>query len=486
MEFVYLGIGLVVGAVIMFFVGKSKRAAVEALLDAERKDRQEDEARLESQLAEVKKEHVAQLAEVKAESEKKQEQNTAFMNSLLEKQKAEATGQLESVKQEAEQRLSAAKREADERFSSMRKEADERRVKEIADLKESYSQQMNLFKEQMASDMEKLLKERSTQLNSANKEQMEVLFNPLRENIARMEQSIKDNRDVQVKTQTVFEDTVKQMVERTSALGEQADRLSNALQKKNKTAGNWGELILTELLESQGLQQGVHFDAQQSMKDELGRSIKNEDSGARMIPDVVLHLADNRDVIIDSKMSLTAFADYQNAKSEEEKQEAAQRHMESVRAHIKELTAKSYSDYVKKPRVSSDFVIMFVPIEGALQLALSEAPELWREAFDKRVFLVGGQTLIAALRIIDLTWVNVQQEKNTQKIMDEARKLVDRVGQFYANFETVGKKLSEAQEAYRTVQDKVRDGRQSILGAGHTLEELGVRGKKSLPRLEAE
>lgn len=486
MEFVYLGIGLIVGVVVMFFVGKSKRAAVEALLDAERKDRQEDEKRLENQL----------------------KQNMAFMNSLLEKQKTETASQLESVKQEAEERLSAAKKEADERLSAARKEADERlssqkkeydarlgaakiesderRVKEIADLKESYGQQMILFKEQMASDMEKLLKDRSTQLNSANKEQMEVLFTPLRENIARMEQSIKENRDVQVKTQTVFEDTVKQMVERTSALGEQADRLSNALQRKNKTAGNWGELVLTELLESQGLQQGIHFDAQQSMKDELGHSLRNEDSGSRMIPDVVLHLADNRDVIIDSKMSLTAYADYQNAETEEEKAEASQRHLDSVRAHIKELIAKNYSDYVKKPRVSSDFVIMFVPIEGALQLALSKAPELWREAFDKRVFLVGGQTLIAALRIIDLTWVNVQQERNTQKIMDEARKLVDRVGQFYANFEEVGKKLAAAQDAYKSVQDKVKDGRQSILGAGHTLEELGVRGKKALPRLESD
>lgn len=468
----------------MFFVGKSKRAAVEALLEAEKKDHEEDSRLQERRLAELKEEYEKRVEEVKHEGEEKNEKDKAFMNKLLESQKMEAKELLERQKTEAKEQLEKQKAESKELYESAKKEEEDRWQKEMEELKKSYDQQMKLFTEQMKSDMERLLKERSSQLNTANKEQMDVLINPLRENISRMEQSIKENRDVQVKTQTVFEDTVKQMVERTSALGEQADKLSNALQRKNKTAGNWGELILTELLESQGLQQGVHFDAQQSMKDELGHSLRNEDSGARMIPDVILHLADNRDVIIDSKLSLTAFVDYQNAESEEERKDAIQRHMESVRAHIKELTAKSYSDYVKKPRVSSDFVIMFVPIEGALQLALSEAPELWREAFEKKVFLVGGQTLIAALRIIDLTWVNVQQERNTQKIMDEARKLVDRVGQFYSQFEEVGKKLTAAQEAYKNVTDKVKDGRQSILGAGRNLEELGVRGKKALPQIE--
>lgn len=475
MEFVYLGIGLVVGAVVMFFIGKSKRAAVEALLDAEKKDRAGDEKRLEERIVEVKNECKQRIAEVKAEAA-----------DVLAKQKAEAADVLAKQKVEAADVLAKQKAEAKEMLESGKKEADHLRMKEIEELKQSYEQQMKLFKEEMKTATDALLKERSSALQSANTEQMEVLFKPLKDNIERMEKSIVDNREAQARNTASIAKTMEQMMQRTADLGQQADRLSNALQRKNKTAGNWGELVLTELLESQGLQQGIHFDAQQSMKDELGHSLRNEDSGSRMIPDVVLHLADNRDVIIDSKMSLTAYADYQNAETEEEKAEASQRHLDSVRAHIKELIAKNYSDYVKKPRVSSDFVIMFVPIEGALQLALSKAPELWREAFDKRVFLVGGQTLIAALRIIDLTWVNVQQERNTQKIMDEARKLVDRVGQFYANFEEVGKKLAAAQDAYKSVQDKVKDGRQSILGAGHTLEELGVRGKKALPRLESD
>jgi len=470
MEFIYLGIGLIIGAIIAFFIGKSKRAAVEALLDAEKKEHQEDEKRLEDMLCSAKQETAARIAEVKAEAHQR----------VLEAKK-EAAEQLEIAKKEAAEQLEITKKEAAEQLKTAKKDADERRIKELADLKNSYDQQMKLFKEEMKTTTSELLKERSSALQTANTEQMEVLFKPLKDNIERMEKSIVDNREAQARNTKSLEKTMEQMMQRTTDLGQQADKLSNALQRKNKTSGNWGELILTELLESQGLLQGVHFDAQQSMKDELGHSLRNEDTGARMIPDVILHLADNRDVIIDSKMSLTAFTEYQNADTEEEKREAAMRHMESVRAHIKELSAKKYNEYIKKPRVSSDFVIMFVPLEGALQLALNEAPELWREAFEKKVFIVGGQTLIAALRIIDLTWVNVQQEKNTLRIMEEARKLVDRVGQFYVHFESVGKKLTEAQEAYKNVADKVKDGRQSILGSGHALEDLGVRGKKALP-----
>ncbi|MCF0198888.1 MAG: DNA recombination protein RmuC [Bacteroidaceae bacterium] len=453
LEYIYLIVGIAVGALVAYLAVRSRSAALAALLDAEKQDHAEDEQRSAQALETAKQEAEERMAALKADFERQQTAIREQMTTLLEAQKQEAK---------------------------------ERREQDLSELKQSYEVQLRLFKAEMKTATDQLLKERAAALQKDNSEQMDLLFRPLKDNIQRMEKSMTENRDMQSRNSAAFEKTMQMMMEKTNTLGEKADRLSNALQRKNKTAGNWGELILTELLESQGLQQGVHFDAQQTMKDEAGHSLKNEDTGARMIPDVILHLADNRDVIIDAKMSLTAFVDYQNAEDEESREEAAKRHLESVRAHIRELTTKKYTEYIKKPRVSSDFVIMFVPIEGALQLAMSQAPELWREAFDKHVFLVGGQTLIAALRIIDLTWVNVQQERNTQLIMDEARKLVERVAQFYTSFESVGKKLAEAQEAYRSVQDKVKDGRLSILGAGQKLESLGIRGKKALPELTGE
>lgn len=372
------------------------------------------------------------------------------------------------------------KSEYEQRLQSLKADYEHRMDKNLTDLRGSYEQQIALFREQITNISRRAMQESSRDLFMLNSKQMDSIVQPLNDNISRMEQTMARNNESSVRRHASLEQTIQHMVAQTVALGEQADRLSNALLHKNKTTGNWGELVLNELLESQGLQKGVHFDAQYTLRDADGRALINNDTGSRMIPDVVLHLADNRDVIIDSKMSLTAFVDYRNAENDEERERAVARLITSMRGHIRELSGKQYQDYVKKPRVSAGFVVMFVPIEGALQLALAESPELWREAFDKKVFIVGAQTLIAALRIIDLTWVNVKQERNTQAVMEEARKLVDRVQQFYDRFQDVGRRISDVKEAYDRVSDKVSDGKQSILASGRALEDLGVRGKKQL------
>lgn len=361
-------------------------------------------------------------------------------------------------------------------------EYEQRRKEDIASLQKAYEENLKLFRNTVQANTEELLKQRSAELQTANTHQMETLFKPLRDNIQHMEQSMKENRDVQTSTNASLKEAMKQMMERTNEIGTQADRLSNALQHKNKTMGNWGELVLTQLLESQGLRNGKQFDVQQTLRDEAGRTLLHEESNKRMVPDVILHLADNRDVIIDAKVSLTAFVDYTNATTEEERAEATARHLQSIRGHVKELSRKDYSSYIVSPRVSSDFVIMFVPNEGALQLMMATEPGLWDEAFNNdKVFIVGGQNLVAALHIIDLTWRQFQQERNTQKIMEEARKLVDRVGQFYEKYKDLGSKLASVTNAYNELESKAISGRQSILSSGQKIEDLGVKGKKALP-----
>lgn len=381
---------------------------------------------------------------------------------------------LKAEKEERSQDREQHRRQVD----TLKDEYNRRMLTELSELKDSYLTQIRLMREQLTSTTEKMLKEKATELQNANSLQMDSIFRPIKDNIMRMERQITETRETSARNHASFEKTMELMMKQTSSLSEQADRLSNALQRKNKTVGNWGELILTELLESQGLEEGVQYDVQHTLRDTDGSTLYNSDTGARMIPDVVLHLADSRDLIIDSKMSMTAFVDYQNAMTEAERTDAAHRLVDSVKAHIKELSAKKYYQYIRAPRVSCDFVIMFVPMESALQVAINHQPDIWQKAFEKRVLLVGSQTLIAALHIIDLTWVNVKQEQNTMHIMEEARKLVERVEQFYQRFQTVGKKISEAGEAYKDVMDKVKDGRQSILGAGQNLERLGVRGKR--------
>lgn len=382
---------------------------------------------------------------------------------------------------EAERELRKSdKTEYEQRLQAQKTDFERQTNKNFADLRSSYEQQIALFREQLTNISRRAMQESSRELFMLNNKQMDSIVKPLNENISRMEQTMARNNESSVKRHASLEQTIQHMVAQTVALGQQADRLSNALLHKNKTAGNWGELVLNELLESQGLQKGVHFDAQYTLRDEGGRALLNDDTGSRMIPDVVLHLADNRDVIIDSKMSLASFVDYRNAETDNERKQAVMRLINSIRGHVRELSGKQYQDYVKKPRISAGFVIMFVPIEGALQLALAESPELWREAFEKKVFIVGAQTLIAALRIIDLTWVNVKQERNTLAVMEEARKLVDRVQQFYDRFQDVGRRISDVKEAYDRVSDKVSEGKQSIMASGRALEDLGVRGKKQL------
>ena len=366
------------------------------------------------------------------------------------------------------------------RLQEVKRQYEELMKQQSKSLTESFERQMTMLRDQFENITNKATQSNSRELFNLNNRQMDAIMNPLKENIKRMEETMAQNNEKTVRMHASLEQNIQQMVAKALALGEQADRLSNALLHNNKTTGNWGELVLNELLESQGLEKGVHFDVQSTIKDEKGNTVRNEDTGQRMVPDVVLHLADKRDVIIDSKVSLKSFVDYRSASDDSERNDAVIRLVASLRAHVRELSNKNYQDYIKKPRVSAGFVVMFVPVESALQLALAESPDLWRDAFDKKVFIVGAQTLMAALRIIDLTWVNVKQERNTLAILDEARKLVDRVQQFYTRYQDLGKKLADAKEAYDKVTDKVSEGKQSILASGRALEELGIRGKKQI------
>lgn len=486
MEIIYAFVGLVIGAVITFFIVNKKTAVASAMLETEKETHKNDVDSLNRQLDSAKQEGENRLKEAQLQAEERLSQQK---KESLDQQELTKKGYDDAIRFEraaAAEALDKQKQEHQQALAQVKKEAEDRLQEELRRMKETTEKNLELVKQQVTTTTEELLKKRGEELQNSNNLQMDSILKPLKENIENMQKSIKEDRESHIATSERLKTTMENMMKTTENLGVQADRLSNALQRENKTAGNWGELILSELLCSQGLQEGVHFDVQQTLRDEEGNTLKNEETGKRMIPDVILHLDETRDVIVDSKMSLTAFVDYQNATNEEERAAALERHILSVKSHIKELTSKNYQGYIKKPRVSADFVIMFVPIEGALQLALTHAPELWREAFDKKVFIAGGQTLIAALRIIDLTWVNIKQERNTEKILDEARKLVDRVGQFYDKFQTVGKRIQEANNAYCDVVDKVKEGQQSILKAGRNLEELGVRGKKALPNPEEE
>ena len=204
----------------------------------------------------------------------------------------------------------------------------------------------------------------------------------------------------------------------------------------------------------------------------------HDETGKRLIPDVIVHYPDNKDLIIDSKVSLTAFVDYCNATDETEKLLALKRHLQSLRAHCKELQKKNYSSYIKAPRVSLNYVVMFVPNESAMQLALYEDNALWREAFENGVFITSEQNLLALLRMIQLAWSQVKQARNQQEIFDEVNKLLDRVGDFMKRYEDLGKKIESLQGSYDDTKKKLYTGNQSVVKAAEKLIEMGGKSDK--------
>lgn len=346
-----------------------------------------------------------------------------------------------------------------------------------------FKEQLELVREQLQNASREMLRQRTQELDAQNVSQMNAIINPLKETISSMKAAMDQSRDTHNRNTASLEKAIEDVMKRTQEIGAEADRLATALRNENKVQGNWGEMILDELLESQGLKEGIHYEKQVTLRDRSGKAILNEESGKRMIPDTILHYPDGKDAVIDSKVSLTAFVDYQNAETDEQRAEALQRHVKSVRQHVAELARKDYSAYIKSPRQALNYVIMFVPNEGALQLALSAAPNLWREAFSTGVFITGEQNLIAALRIIQIAWTQMQQAQNQEAIYDTARMLLDRVADFIGHFETVGQKLQDASAYYVKAADKLKDGRLSVVGAANKLIKLGAKtsAKKVIP-----
>ena len=338
---------------------------------------------------------------------------------------------------------------------------------------ELLAKQMQLIKEQMNSASEHILKERAEQLSVANKEQLAGILNPLQTHIQQMREAVEKSDREHNSTMQRLDATIKTSFQLSREVGERADKLAQALTGENKTQGNFGELKLKQLLEDMGLEEGTQFELQETMKDKDGNTVYEEE-GHRMIPDAILHFPDQRDVIIDSKMSFTAFEDYHNAENEEQRQSALSRHIASMRAHVNELAKKNYSKYIKDNRGRLDFVLMYVFSESALQLALSNAPTLWKEAYDKGVVISGSQNLYMMLRVLEMTWRQVRQVENQQQIMKCADELVNRVQLFAERMEDVKRQFEKTNDAFLKVEASTADSGQSIIVTARQLLKMGA------------
>ena len=333
---------------------------------------------------------------------------------------------------------------------------------------------------QLKEEAGEMLKARQKEFSESSNLSLGQIVNPLKENIAELKKAMEDGSKEQAERNGEMRERIKSLMEHSDAARKSADELAAAFKHGNKMQGDWGETILEELLSSQGLTKGVHFDTQAVIRDADGRTVRNE-SGSILRPDVILHLDGRREGIIDSKVSLSAYVDYVNAENELDRQNFLKAHLDSIKKHVKELATKDYSSYVKLPKVSAGYVIMFVPNMGALWTALNAEPDLWRKAADQNVYIADEQSLYGALKIVSMTWTQVAQAQNHEKVYELANEMIDRVGQFMEKYEAVGKALKKASDEYEAAERKLSPQGQSIINTSNKLIKLGAKNSDKHP-----
>lgn len=452
-------------------------------------------AEAQQQLDIAKREASERLEATKAEAQQQLEAVKKEASEQLEATKKEASEQLDKTKAEAQQQLEAVKKEASEQLVKTKAEAEAQQQKALAEKdaawndimkgqEQRFNETMARMSEQMKNATADMLKDRQKEFADSSNQQLGQIVNPLRETIDKMKQTMADTTLKQTEMSSVLKDNIERSMQQAMAAKKSAEELANALKHGSKVQGDWGEAVLDELLTSQGLVRGIHYDTQAVIRDAQGNTVHTDD-GATLRPDVILHLDQRREVIIDSKVSLTAFLDYANADNEADRQRFLKTHIDSLQKHVKELSTKDYSAYVQPPKVRMDYVIMFVPHTGALWTALNAQPDLWRKAMEQNVFIADEQTLFAALRIISLTWTQIRQAENHEQVYRLANEMLDRVGQFMKKYAAIGKALKTATTAYDDAERKLQPSGQSILQTCAKLQKLGAKqsDKNPLPQL---
>lgn len=423
----YIVIGIAVGAVVLYLVMNQKVG------------------RLHVELAK-KETEMQMLSQQRSEEQRQSEERFAEQ---MRSQREQAADQLRAQREQSAEQLKAAR--------------------------EQFDEQLKTTKEQLRVMAQQLMDAQAQRLKEENKENMGTITQPLKDAISEMRKAISDNTKDHTAQNASLKEQLRLMMESNREIGEKAESLANVLRRDNKVSGNMGEIILGDLLASQGLTEGIHYEVQARLRDEQGRPLKNDDTGKEMQPDVILHYPQGQDAIIDSKVSLVAYQRYVNADDPEEKERALQDHIKSIRSHVTELARKDYSKYVKAPREAVDFVIMFVPFESSLQLALANDPTLWREAFERKVFITGEQNLLGILHMIHIAWVQNQQAENQEKVFGLAEQLLDRLGDFVQRYNDLGSKIEAVQKAYDNTNNKLITGRQSVTQKAQELITLGAK-----------
>lgn len=529
---IYLIIGIIAAvamAALAYIAGSSGKKKLEA-----------DVARLEGNVAEQSRKLAAQEARIAESGETitrltadrdVQKANAANYLQRLEEQKQESEKRLAAERDEAAQRLldeqtrsrkqmaeqqAAMQQQAEEMKASYERQLGDRKAtfdRQLAEMKASYAEQvaqakddynhqiaaintmnekqvksqLDLIREQMQTTSEKVLKLRQDELGEKNREQVSKIIDPLQRSLKDMQEALDKSKEQQTEALTRLDEAIKINMQKSAAIGETADRLTRALTGEVKVQGNFGELKLKQLLEDLELHEGEQYDTQETLRSRDGRGMKGDD-GKGMIPDFILHFPNNRHVVVDSKMSLTDYERYMNAEDgTPEKSAYLKAHIDSVRMQVKRLARKEYTRYLPEGYNRLNFAIMYVPIEGALNLALLNDSSLWREAYDEGVMILGPQTMYMNLRVLEMMWTQVRQLKNQQAMMDAANTVIDRVQDFGQRFLDVESSMNDTLRKMGKLKITTAASGPSIITAARNLLKAGAREnkrKKSLGEMD--
>lgn len=476
--------GIVIGTLIGTVLQRNK--ITQAVADTAMLKTQADN--LQTRLNELQAQNNRQLAEQKEYAEKQ----LADQKAQYEDRLAELRAQADRQKEELQTRQEALLKDQQARHDREKADQQARYEKTLNDLKEQQheqlEQQARLIKEQITTTTERILKERAAELSTTNKEQLSSILNPLHENLRQMKEAVEKSDREQTITMERLGQSIQENLKQAKEVGQQADRLANALTSENKTQGNFGELRLRQMLEDMGFEEGIQFEEQVTLK-ENGQPVLSED-GHRMIPDVILHFPDQRDVIIDSKMSIKAYVDYCCADNDQQRHEALTRHIQSVRNHVKELANKKYYEHAMEGHKKLDFVMMYIPNDGALQLALTNDPDLWKDAYQQHVIISDSRSLYMMLSILEMTWRQKRQAENQDLIMKTANEIIDRVQAFWERLKKVEDLFNKTHSAFTELENSAAPSGKSITTSAKKLLKYGAtenpKRKMRLPKSAGE
>lgn len=382
----------------------------------------------------------------------------------LNGEKAVLEGKL-SAQEEAHRALDAQRAETQKRLDEEREKAFESNRKQLEESFKALSEQ------------------NSAGLRRQNAESINELLKPIQEKFTGFEKSVKDSQEKSVAQDASMRELLKTMMDQSKSVGDEARNLANALTGYSKIQGDFGEMLLMDLLKNAGLQEGVHFKPQGVLTDEMGHEIKS-DTGSTLIPDVIVYYPDDTEVIIDSKVSLKAYVNYMNASTVEDRTRYAKEHIASVRSHIDELKKKDYASYIEGGKKKVDYNIMFIPMEGAFRLMLEEAPTLWQLAKDSKVLIVSQMNLMIVLNMILMSWRQHDQEKNIEEVYKAGSELMGQLKNWMDAFTKIGDNLKTATNAFNDAKSALVDSNQSVIKKIDKLEKLGLAPKRSKAKIK--